>query len=199
MPLRSRHRTKASACRFDNGPQVTRAHRVDAERRGRHRLGDDAPRTVFLRSDGILASDAYVGLQPVKERIADAVTEHHIFGNTENLACGAVFQQAHGFVFRKPQPPQAVVIHGVRIERPHDDRIGPLLHFGFDPQGRRGIGLRTHEDDAEDQQPGQRQKNRHGPNLTFCKKLSHMQRLFTYRPAKAGTYHCAPPESSRRR
>ena len=44
-----------------------------------------------------------------------AVTERHIFGNTENLACGAVFQQAHGFVFRKPQPPQAVVIYGVRI------------------------------------------------------------------------------------
>ena len=148
-----------------DGPQVADAHGVDAERLGRQRFGEDAPRAVLLRDDGVFAAGADPRCQPPVERVADAVTERHILGDAENLARGAVFQQADGLVFRKPQLQQVVQRRRVGVEVPQLDAVPAYLHCGFGTARGFGIGRRAYQHQGRDEQSGQRQEYRNGAYL----------------------------------
>ena len=149
-----------------DGPQVTRPHGVDAKARGRHGFGHDASRTILPGRDGIFAPDTDIGSQAAVDRIADAVAKRHILRDTEDLPRSAVLQQAHGFVLRQAQPPKSVVVHGIGVERPQINRIGPPFHLHPGHKSCLGIGLGTQEHDAAYKQSRQRQEYRYGADFT---------------------------------
>lgn len=149
-----------------DGPQVTRPHSVDAKPRGRHGLGHDTPRAILPGRDGVFAPDTDIGSQAAVERIADTVAKRHILRDAEDLPRGTVFQQAHGFMLRQAQQPQSVVVHGIGVERPQVDRIGPPFHLHPGHKSRFGIGLRAQKHDAAYKQSRQRQEYRHGADFT---------------------------------
>ena len=187
MPLRSRQRTKASACRFDSadGPQVACAHGVDTERRGGQRLGEDASRAVRAGCDGVSAAYADPRREPPVERVADAVAERHVLGDAEDLARGAELEQADGFVFRESQSEQLLEVRGVGIERMQFDAVASFLHRRFCAAGGLRVGFGTDEDERGHEQTGQRQKHRDGPNFPFREEPRHILLRFTFRCARA--------------
>ena len=158
-----------------DGAQVAGAHGVDAERPGCERFGENAPRAVLFGCDGVFAADAHPGFEPPVERVADAVAERQVLGNAEHFARGAVFQQVHRFVLRKPEPTQVVERGRVGVEVRHHDAVRGqrLLHLGLGAAGRFGVGCRAYEHQGYDQQPGQRQEYRNGAYFAVGKKFSH--------------------------
>ena len=164
-----------------DGLQITGRDGVDAERCGRQGIGDDASASELLRGNGVFAADADPGFECAVERVADSVAEGQVFGDSEDLACGAVFQQARGFEFRESQRPQFFVLDGIGIEGPHDDAVdsGTAFEFGFDLPGRLGIGFRADQQKCRDHKTGQRQEDRHGADFTFGEEPGHFfQGLF---------------------